>query len=80
LGYKEFVNLLITDCTSTINISSHKFFISVIKATSTENCYQRSGVVAVTKPDQVVLKHLELVCRRNFEEFGDARYRSPRML
>jgi hypothetical protein len=37
--------------------------------TKTENWYQRSGVVAVTKPDCVVLKPLRLVCGRNLEEW-----------
>jgi hypothetical protein len=46
----------------------------------TENCYQRSDAVAMTKPDHVVLKLLELVCGKNLEEFGDVGYRSPRML
>jgi hypothetical protein len=37
------------------------------KTTNTENWYQRSGVVAVTKSDPVVLKLLELVCGKNLE-------------
>jgi hypothetical protein len=35
----------------------------------------RSEVVAVTKPNYVVLKTLELVCGRNLEKFGNADYR-----
>jgi hypothetical protein len=37
----------------------------------TEKWYQRSWVVAVTKPDHVVLRPLELVCGRNLEKFGE---------
>jgi hypothetical protein len=40
--------------------------------TNTENWYLRNGRVAVTKPDCAVLKPLELVGRKNLEEFGEA--------
>jgi hypothetical protein len=36
--------------------------------------------VIVGKPDHIVLKSLELVFRRNFEEYGEVRSRSPKML
>jgi hypothetical protein len=48
--------------------------------TSTENRYQKSRIIAVTKPDHVVLKPLELVYRRNLEEFGEIYYRNPNMV
>jgi hypothetical protein len=38
-----------------------------------ENWYQRSGVIAVTKSDNVFFKPLEMVYGRNLEEFRDAR-------
>jgi hypothetical protein len=41
------------------------------KLTDTETD-TRSGVTAVTKPDHVVLKPLELFCGRNLEKFGEA--------
>jgi hypothetical protein len=52
----------------------------MIKVTNTKNWHQRIRGVAVTKPDHVVLKPLELVCRRNLKELGDVGYRSSRML
>jgi hypothetical protein len=45
--------------------------IAVIKPTNTENWY-RSRAIAVTNPDPVVLKPLELVCGRNLRRFGEA--------
>jgi hypothetical protein len=37
-----------------------------------KNWYLRSGVIAVNKTDDVVLKPLEVACGRNLEMFGDA--------
>jgi hypothetical protein len=48
----------------------------MIKVTNTENRYQRSRVLAVTKLDHMVLKPLELIYRRNLEEFVDVGMRS----
>jgi hypothetical protein len=57
------------------NPSSFKLFLSSVchgdeKLTNTGNWYQRSEITAVTKPDHVVLKSLELVCRKSLKKFG----------
>jgi hypothetical protein len=47
----------------------------MIKVTN-DKSNQRSVVVAGVKDDHVVLEHLELVCGRNLENFGDSRSRA----
>jgi hypothetical protein len=46
------------------------------KANKDRKLVPKSGDVAVTKLDHVVLKTLELVCRRNLEKSGDADQRT----
>jgi hypothetical protein len=65
---------------SLLPVSVRYFITPMIKVTNTKNWHQRIRGVAVTKPDHVVLKPLELVCRRNLKELGDVGYRSSRML
>jgi hypothetical protein len=43
----------------------------MMKLNSTENQYQRNGVIAVTKPDNVIPKLLERVYGKNLVMFGD---------
>lgn len=45
------------------------------RGSDTETGHQRSGVVATTKRDHVVLRPLELACRKNLEKFGNANLR-----
>jgi hypothetical protein len=54
-------------------VVSIRYLVTAIrKVTNTESWFQRSRVATVTKPDHVILKPLELVCGRNWEDFGVA--------
>jgi hypothetical protein len=53
--------------------SSEGYFFTLMKSLANkENWYQKSGAIAVTKLDCVVLKPLELVCEMNLGKSGEA--------
>lgn len=51
------------------------FSHSCVKVADIENWYQISGMVAVAKPEYIVLKPLGLVCGRNMKKLGDVNYK-----
>lgn len=51
------------------------FSHSCVKVADIENWYQISGIVAVAKPEYIVLKPLGLVCGRNMKKLGDVNYK-----